>query len=232
VPYADLATRIAGDCEDLFQLIGLQTSVEKHHARNFERGAVLDFLNRPLNNTWWLEDEFKKIAAMPDEASKVARLKLIANWETPQPGALYDDIGNVAKSPHVLRGEAVGADSDMERVAIPDFGTYMDAGRSRWRLSWLSNMTWPKALHYEGLDPKGSYTLRTTGRGDALPLFNGKSAEHGPVYSKEVGEFKEFPVPGEAIADGRLDLTWRVPPEPGVNWRQQSMLTEVWLLKQ
>jgi len=47
-----------------------------------------------------------------------------------------------------------------------------------------------------------------------------------------VGEFREFRVPVEALQDGVLLLTFDVPAEPHLNWRQQSRLTELWLLKQ
>ena len=40
----------------------------KYHASGAERGAVLDFVDIPLNNRWWLEDEFTKIRALPLES--------------------------------------------------------------------------------------------------------------------------------------------------------------------
>ena len=52
--------------DELFASIGLQTSVPKYHASNPERGAVLDFVEYPLNNRWWLEDQFDRISAMSD----------------------------------------------------------------------------------------------------------------------------------------------------------------------
>ena len=57
----ELRARIVDLCEKLFHSIGLQTSVDKYYASGEERGAVLDFVDYPLNNRWWLEDEFKKI---------------------------------------------------------------------------------------------------------------------------------------------------------------------------
>ena len=66
---------------------------------------MLDFLNYPLNNRWWLEDELAKARKLPNEAEKVAQLETLARWEHPGPGSFYDDIGNVAKSPHEVRTE-------------------------------------------------------------------------------------------------------------------------------
>jgi hypothetical protein len=42
----------------------MQTSVKKYNASGEERGAILDFLDYPLNNRWWLSDEFAKIRKM------------------------------------------------------------------------------------------------------------------------------------------------------------------------
>ena len=225
-----LRARLEADGEALFQLIGFQTSAERYHARNYERGAVLDFLDRPLNNRWWLEDEFVRIRALPSEDEKVARLDLVATWEAPGHGDFYDDIGNVAQSPHVVRGEGVDADPGLEHTPNPDFGTWFDEGRSRLRLSWLSSMDWPVAVVYEALDPLADYVVRLTGKGDALLRVNGERVEPAR-YGTGRGEFKEFPVPRHLLAQGTIRLTWDVPDESGKNWRDCSILTEVWLLR-
>ncbi len=114
----ELRARIVELCEKLFQSVGLQTSVEKYHASGAERGAVLDFVDNPLNNRWWLEDEFKKVRAMASEPEKRARLLELAAWENPGAGSFYDDVGNVARSPHV-DGDAE-QDSDSFRGAGAD----------------------------------------------------------------------------------------------------------------
>ncbi len=108
----ELRARIEDLCAKLFHSIGLQTSVEKYHASGAERGAILDFVDYPMNNRWWLEDEFQRIRAFSSEQEKVRRLDAIATWENPGPGSFYDNVGNAARSPHVLRAEA---DSDPGR---------------------------------------------------------------------------------------------------------------------
>ena len=93
-------------------------------------------------------------------------------------------------------------------------------------------MDWPAALRYDGLDPKAKYTLRLTGYGAALPLGDGQALTP-TLYGKEIGELKEFPVPQSLTADGRLEVTFQTPPgEAGLNWRQQSRASEVWLVKE
>ena len=89
----ELRTRISELCDRLFHSIGLQTSVQKYFAIGEERGAVLDFVDYPLNNRWWLEDQFKAIRALKSEDEKNRRLLQLATWEHPGPGSFYDDVG-------------------------------------------------------------------------------------------------------------------------------------------
>ncbi len=223
----ELRARIVDLCEKLFRSIGLQTSVEKYHASGSERGAVLDFVDYPLNNRWWIEDEFNKVRALASESEKTKRLAELAAWENPGPGSFYDDIGNVAKSPRV-EGDAEQAPETF-RGPEPTFW-WWDNGKSRARLSWQTTM-WPLRMVYEGLDPGANYVVRTTGYGRSLLSIDGRPATPS-IDGKLMGEFKEFPVPAEQVKDRRLVLTWEVPSdEEHLNWRQRSRLSEVWLLK-
>ncbi|KPL10535.1 hypothetical protein AMJ85_05555 [candidate division BRC1 bacterium SM23_51] len=221
--------RVVDLCDELFHSIGLQTSVEKYHASGAERGAVLDYLDFPLNNRWWLEDEIAKARATTTEKEKLARLDMVRTWENPGPGSFYDDIGNVAKSPHVIRGEGINTDPNMERNPNPDF-MWWDSGKRRVRQSWVSKMDWPLGLRYDGLAPEATYVVRTTGYGQCL-LRVDRVQVKPTVDGKDIGETKEFPVPKELYEDGSIVLTFDAPFEPHLNWRVQSRLSEVWLIK-
>lgn len=226
----ELRARILDLCEKLFHSCGLQTSVEKYHASGAERGAFLDFVDYPMNNRWWLEDEFKKIRKFNSEAEKCERLDLIATWEHPGEGSYYDDVGNPAKSPHVLRSEEVVTEPGEEAHPEP-IQWWWNEGKSRARLSWQTSMNWPLGVVYEGLDPDATYTVRLTGYGKSLLRMDGVRVEP-TLDSKAMGEFKEFPVAPEHITDRKLVLTWDFPTDEGhLNWRQHSRLSEIWLLK-
>lgn len=225
----ELRARVLALCDALYHSIGLQTSVEKYQASGAERGAVLDFLDIPLNNRWWYEDEFEKVRALPDEAARLARLEQIRTWEDPGPGGYYDDIGNVAKSPHVVRGENTNTDPNNDRNFTPDC-MWWDNGRTRLRHSWVTYMDWPLGLRYEGVDPDADYIVRTTGHRDCLLRVNGKRVDP-EIDGKGIGEIKEFPIPRKLYEDGLIELTFDRPLEPGVNWRDASRLTEVWLIR-
>ena len=217
--------------EELFQSIRLQSSVPKYKASGYERGCSLDFLDYPLNNRWWLEDQFKKVKDLADENLKVKQLRSLALWEHPDRGSFYDHLGHIGASPHVLRGEGLNTDPNMERNSNPGYW-WWNNGFSRQRLSFQTTMDWPMALVYDALDPSARYVLRMTGYGQALTKADGQLLK-ATLYGKEIGEFKEFPIPKELTADGKLVITWDKPADEGhLNWRQQSRIAEAWLLKQ
>src|SRR6185295_10924273 len=89
---------------------------------------------------------------------------------------------------------------------IPEF-LWEQEGKSRKRLSWQSSLRWPVAIVYERLNPEGSYVLRLNGTGDVRPKIDGETVQ--PLaYSRALGELKEYAVPREALADGRLVVTF------------------------
>lgn len=225
----DLCARIHDLCDKLFHSIGLQTSVPKYYAINEQRGAVLDFVDYPLNNRWWLEDEFQKIAALSSEDAKIQRLYELATWEHPGPGSFYDNPGNLDKSPHVVRSEADTTFPALIREPGTTFW-WWDNGKSHARLTWQVTM-WPIAVVYEGLDPKGTYVVRSTGYGQAPLCINGERVQP-TITGKTMGEFTEFAVAPHYFQSRKLILTWDKPTgESLLNWRQRSRLAEVWLLK-
>jgi hypothetical protein len=226
----DLRDRVDQLCQALFDSIKLQTSVKRFQASESERGCVLDFVDHPLNNRWWLEDEFSKIRTMPTEQEKVARLDVLAHWEQPGPGSYYDDIGDIAKSPHIVRGPELNTDPPipLHGTSFPDF-VWDQGGYSRLRLSWQGSMR-PEQMVYENIDPDGQYTIRINGGASQL-FVNQKKIEPAPAtqISQPLGEaqpaegaprprftphFKDFPIPQELLKDRRIVVDWSDPNEP------------------
>jgi hypothetical protein len=219
----DLRDRIIALFDDLYHSIGLQTDTKRYQASGTERGCSLEFLDFPLNNRWWLEDEFKKVAAMPDAAAQWSRLDELRTWENPGPGSFYDNPGNLAKSPHVAR----------EYFMLPMSGgfSWWDNGYSRTRLSWQVT-AWPRdGLQYNDLDPKATYVLRFSGFGDMKVRADDQELT-ATRYGTGNGDIKEYPVPKELTKDGRLTVKPEGKRLPGVNWRYQPRLAEAWLIKQ
>jgi len=214
----DLRGKIVDYCEALWKSIGLQTSVKKYQASGAERGAILDFIDYPLNNRWWLADEFKKVEKLASEKEKLARLEVIAKWENPGPGSYYDNISDISKSSHVLTFS-----DDATDVA------WWDGGMSRRRLSTQLFQNFP-VLKYTDLDPNGRYLIRVAGYREALLRVDGERIDP-TIYNKGYEEFKEFPLNPKYVSDGKLDVTFDQPEESKLNWRERSKVTDVWLIK-
>jgi hypothetical protein len=214
----DLRGEIVNYCEALWQSIGLQTSVKKYQASGAERGAILDFIDYPLNNRWWLADEFQKVAKMATEKEKLDRLEVIAKWENPGAGSYYDNISDISKSSHVLT-----VSEDATDVA------WWENGMSRRRLSTQLFQNFP-ILKYADLDPNGRYLIRISGYREALLRVDGERIAP-TLYNKGYEEFKEFPLNQKYVSDGKLEVTFDQPEESQLNWREASKVSDVWLIK-
>ena len=214
----DLKQKAVQYLDDLFRSVGLQSSVKKYHASGSERGAVLDFIDYPLNNRWWLEDEFNKIRLLEAEEQKLAKLDFIRTYETAGEGSFYDNISS-SDAKHVISETDDAIDYLWE-----------NNGLSRKRLSTQLFQFAPE-LQYNELDPNSRYLIRISGFGEALLRANGERLKPSK-YEKGFEQFKEFLIPNGLIKDGKLKITFDRPDEEHLNWRQRSRVTDVWIIKQ
>ncbi|MCX8065894.1 MAG: hypothetical protein N3G21_12105 [Candidatus Hydrogenedentes bacterium] len=225
----DLRKKIEKLFDDLFKSIGLQSSVEKYGASGGERGASLDYLDIPLNNRWWLEDEFVKISNLHREEEKLKRLCELGKWEKPGYGSFYDDVGNTAKSPRIKRCEAPVTNPAEEAWPEPTLW-WFEEGKSRKRLSWLSSLEEGEAL-YQGLNPDKAYRVSFTGYGIPQIFVDGEKVSKEDEKILELGEVRSYAIPQEAVEDREIVLKWRLHPSDfRKNWRQRSRICEIWLI--
>jgi hypothetical protein len=219
----------------LFRDWGLQLSVRLYGASNWERGANLDRVDTPLSETAWLSKTMVAALLQPTEAARVNALDSAAHWQHPSRDAIYDDLGDPANEPHLVRGAGWANDPEMYATAIDGIAdrTLADG----WRLSWLDYAETlyevPLELAYSGLDPRRSYRVRVTYAGEdyALPLrltANGTEV-HAARLRASNPETLEFPVDLHATADGSLRLRWSGPRASGGSGRGRQV-AEVWLI--
>jgi hypothetical protein len=246
----DLRARVEQLCQALFDSVKLQTSVKRFGASESERGCVLDFVDYPLNNRWWLEDQFAAIRKMPTEEEKLARLDTLVHWEHPGPSSYYDALSDLSKSPHLVRGPELNTDPliPLRGTSTPGF-VWDQGGYSRLRLTWQGGLR-PAQMVYENVDPAGHYTVRVNGRGEITLYANQKKLEPAPDTVKPLpsGEsqaaaggaqrprsspqFTDFQIPQELLKERRLVLDWSDPKEPRPTvFRFGPVVAEVWLLK-
>ncbi len=124
---APIAPELRKGIEDLgpmlLKSIGYQLSVnEPYKAANPERGAMLDWLDQPVNDRPWLEQRFDAILAMDDPAAQSAAVDEILHWTDPGPGGFYDNLGTLGEFKHVVYRQTWEQDpmaACSPRVAFP-----------------------------------------------------------------------------------------------------------------
>lgn len=244
----DLRRRLMELSEALYQSIHAQLSVDKYQAIAVGRGASSDTSDIPLNNRWWLEEQFTKIAAMPDEKARLAAVDAVVNRTNPGPGGFYDDLGDLSNQTHIIRGPGYPTDPaflessyvGIGRAGVGALDLVTGYGTTNYPRSWVSigaalNDT-PVKMHYDNLDRRAQYKLRVVyAGGDVEPkiklVADGQYEIHGwlsrPVPFKPL----EFAIPHAATADGQLDLTFSK--EPGLRGNGRGLeIGEVFLIRE
>jgi hypothetical protein len=241
----DWRARVFELAEALFQSIHMQLSVERYQAIAVDRGASLDTVDYPLNNRSWLRERFAHVRRLTAETDRLKAIEETLNWANPGPGGFYDDLGNLACQPHLVRGLGFETDPAFLESALVGFeeGDVVDEpdekpeGALRW--SWMNHAESlydaPLELRYPGLDPAARYKVRVVYAGDSprrkIRLEAGQGIEVHPLISKPWPiRPAEFDVPAQAYADGQLTLRWFREPGLGANGRG-CQVSEVWLIK-
>ena len=231
--HKDLRDRVESLAQDLYDTIGFQTSVPKYHGSGYERGCLLDFLDYPLNDRWWLEDQFRKIVALPSRTAQLERIDAIRNWENPGEGGFYDVIGNVSRSPHIPKLFNAGdAMLHFRDLPMPTQRWMREKPRPI-RFAWHTYLnTVPAGITYTGLDPHARYTVKLFAQGPSPLLIDGERAKllHTGEKYDEVTE-QEFEVPASAVKDGRITLNWARLDQSHLNWRQHHYVTDIWVIR-
>ena len=231
----ELRARVFELAEALFQSIRMQLSVPRYQGIALERGANLDAIDVPLNGRAWLMKEFSAIAALSSETERLARLKEIVDWKNPGPGGFYDDLGDLGKSPRLVRGPGASTDPAFLESSLTSF---IRNPRPEWPVSWWH---WaeplydrPLQMRYTHLDPAARYKVRVVygreGRATGIRLTANESAEIHP-YLNQPFERLEFELPQAATSSGNLTLNWTQEPGAGGNGRG-CQVAEVWLIKE
>jgi hypothetical protein len=233
-PAEDWRARIFELADALLKSIRTQLNVEKYQATSVDRGATLDTVDAPLNSRRWLDQRFAAIRKMENEAERRASIDEILNWTNPGPGGFYDDLGDPAAQPHLVRTADYASDPAFLNSAHVGFGGIGSYRKSFWASAASLNDE-PLRMHYADLDPKAEYKIRVVYGGDSprqkLRLLANGSIEIHPFISKQVPyQPVEFEIPRDATRNGELNLAWTREPGQGGNGRG-CQVSEIWLIK-
>ncbi|HYK92304.1 MAG TPA: hypothetical protein VE398_26320 [Acidobacteriota bacterium] len=229
----DLRTRIYQLAEALFQSIRMQLSVPLYKAISVDRGANLDTLDQPLNNRFWLRDQYAEIRKLPEEDQRLRALDRIVHWGDPGQGGFYDQLGNEEARPHLVAGAPYNEDPAFFRSPVTAF-----AARRGWRMSWCRHadalFDYALRMRYTGLDPEAHYRIRIVYSGslnNPVRLVADEKWEVHPLMAKP-NPIKpvEFDIPPEATHDGELRLSWTSDPGRAGAGRGPQV-AEVWLIR-
>ncbi|HYM13174.1 MAG TPA: hypothetical protein VEU62_20705, partial [Bryobacterales bacterium] len=242
----DLRARLMELSEALYQSTHAQLSVEKYQAIAVGRGASSDTADIPLNNRWWLEERLRAIAGMADERERLAAIGEIVNWTNPGPGGFYDDLGDLSRQTHLVRGLGYPSDPAFLESSYVGIGrggvgriNLVTGYQTNYPRSWVSlgaalNDT-PLKMRYEGLAPQAEYKIRVVyAGGDVGPklrlVANGTYEIHSWLSRPVPFRPLEFDIPKAATAGGKLELTFTR--EPGLPGNGRGLeIGEVWLIR-
>ncbi|MCI4592643.1 hypothetical protein MOK15_21535 [Sphingobium sp. BYY-5] len=232
---ADLYRQLTALADRLRQNAGMQLSVERHGASSWRRGANFDRAMIDLNDRVAVERDMTAALTLPTEAERVAALYALGDRWGMADFALYDDLGDPANEPHLVRGPGYPTDPQLWHTAIDGVGEHTP--NEGWRMAELSYaealFEQPLTLHYEGLEKGRAYRLRYTWAGEdySLPLTltaNGTALPAPPARTTNPQRV-ELPIPPSLTASGTLDLVWSRPPGMGGSGRGRQ-IAEVWLI--
>lgn len=236
---AELRQRVFTLAEALYQSARMQLSVPLYKAISRDRGATLDNIDMPLNNRGWLAARFAEIRKMEAEGERLKAIDAILNWTNPGPGGFYDDLGNPAAQPHLVRPATYAQDPGQLRSPRNGFAMH-SRPTGDWRVSWIDHAEvmydGPLSLRYTGLAKDAQYRVRIVYGGERnatrIPRLTADSQYEVHGYRKldNLTEPVEFAIPREATADGTLTLTWQRQPGLSGNGRG-NQVAEVWLLR-
>ncbi|MCA9040282.1 MAG: hypothetical protein KDA65_08055 [Planctomycetaceae bacterium] len=192
----------------------------------------------------WYTDQIKQASLSSPSVAKSIMQNMV-DYELKRWDALYDDVGNPEKSPHVTYGWSY------------DGGFFDKTVKESQRVcAYTTDEKQGVTLEYTDLDPQADYVVRMT---LARPVYKERYAGFHPqkqesiyaddiplVENFELPEFTpkqyEFKIPRSATADGKLKLWCQK--EAGIGegdlgdvtvWRNTggwgTLLSEVWLYK-
>jgi hypothetical protein len=229
----DWRARVFELAEALFQSIRMQLSVERYKAISVGRGANLDTIDVPLNNRLWLKRQFAELRGQ-SEFDRLKGIDAILHWTDPGPGGFYDDLGNLTRQPHLVRGPGFEEDPMFLRSSLVGF-----AYSPGWRMSWCQHAESlydaPLTLQYGDLDRQAAYKVRVVYAGDNFRtrirlVANDATEVHAWLRKPSPVRPLEFDLLPEATHSGKLSLTWTQEPGRGGSGRG-CQVAEVWLIK-
>ena len=194
----------------------------------------MDGIDEPLNDIAWLTAQFKEIRKLDSEPAKLAAIDKLVNRTNPGPGGFYDNMGSHYSMDRIYN--PTPWEDDPGTLRSPRIAFYYKVDRDSDRdipMAWKNQVgtiyETPLELVYDNLDPDATYTARIAYRGRRSRMLqlvaNDKYKIHDMLRTMKP-PIREFPIPKEATASGKLKLTWTCG-----EGQRGSQVCEIWLIK-
>ena len=225
--------------------IGLKLSVKDHGAAAKGRGAFMDAIDEPLNDSRWLLANFAVIKTLTSEPERLEAISTLLDRTNPGAGGRYDNFGTSDSldrlvtefdwfdDPGGLNTPRVGfaiAVKGMRRSQTVEAKEYNGIPVPlAWLFSLETNYDTALSVRYDDLDTESAYRVRVVypsrNGGKIRLVANGRYPIHDLIKTGDIPLY-EYPIPREATAEGILELTWTAEHERGLQVAELMLIKE------
>lgn len=230
--------------DELFESIGSQLTVSRHHASHPERGAFMDAIDFPLNDARWLLHQSEMIRNAAAEGERLALIGQMLNRTNPGPGGFYDNLGS-PRSRGRIESDALWEDDpgylSSPRIAhMPGMMMMSDKRHKELGgvpLAWENTanimLDTPLMLNYDNLSTGSRYAVKITyigeSRGDGYWVTLTANDEHVVHENLHIPSASvmtiQSDIPPASTASGKLRLIFR-----RVRGFKRLHVAEIWLI--
>ncbi len=227
--------------KSLFRSVGLKSSVDEHGAAQKGRGAFMDAIDEPLNDSRWLINHLEEALAAESPSERWSRVGAILDRSDSGYGGIYDNLGTHEQIGRLVNPVDVSEDPGGLAGSRSAFGIALE-GMLRSQTveikshdgypipkAWLtcveSIYDTPLILAYDGLEDGSAYTLRivySSRIGKLAKLVANDHVVHDLIATGDE-PLKKFEIPAGVVRDGKLELRWTGGGERGVQ------VAELWI---
>jgi hypothetical protein len=172
-----LRRRIQRLADSLHENCGIKLTTSRHRGQSWIRGAYLDSLDLPLNDSAWYRLHFHRIMDLTDEAERLAAIEKLLTRTDPGEGGFYDWLGDINSfNRRVVRDGSWEEDPGYLRSPVINHDPYglqmLTHARDGWYDEFPVTLRWigrarviygtPLRIRYDGLDPERRYKIRVS----------------------------------------------------------------------
>lgn len=238
--------------DELFANIGYQLTVERHKAIAVDRGAFIDTIDSPLNDSGWLLAQCRLIRGVDGEPQRLAAIERALRRADPGPGGYYHNLGSFGYGEREGVHPGEGWTNDPGYMQSPRHAPafYLLSMTEEEQLeyggiplAWVKHLNavndTPIRVTYRDLLPGAAYTAKVVYVGDIADKEHprdmwARCTANGHVLHDAVAvrgngvTVQETAIPPEALASGSGELTLEFRRVKGF---KRLNIAEIWLTR-